>query len=280
MDRAGKAASSQLKLHRVLRRALRIAHRRGLVVRNIADLIDPPTVEDSKFVAMTEEYTAKVLDLVRDRRNGVRWSVAFALGLRQGEAIGLRWEVDGQVLVDLEAAELHVWWQLVRRRWRHGCTSAPCGKKRGADCPQRHGGGLVWVKTKGKSRRSIPLPPELVPALRRHRAAQKRDRLAFPGEWPGHGAVFTHEDGRLIDPREDYDEWVGILRAAGVPHRKLHIMRHTAATMLLAQGVDIRTVQKILGHRDIRTTSIYTQGADELMRDAAKAIGRKLFGHQ
>lgn len=159
-----------------------------------------------------------------------------------------------------------------------GGTAAPCGKKRGADCPQRHGGDLVWAKTKGKSRRTIPIPPELLPAFRRHRAAQKRDRLAYPGEWPDRGAVFTHEDGRLIDPREDYKEWVSILKETSVPHRKLHIMRHTAATMLLAQGVDIRTVQKILGHRDIRTTSAYTQGADELMRDAAKAIGRKLFG--
>ena len=90
--------------------------------------------------------------------------------------------------------------------------------------------------------------------------------------------MFTHQDGRLIDPREDYDEWVETLQEAGVPHRKLHIMRHTAATMLLAQKVDIRTVQKILGHRDIRATSAHTQGADSLMKDAAKAIGQKLFG--
>lgn len=277
MDRAGKAASSQLKLHSVLRRGLKIAHRRALVARNVAELVDSPTVEDSKLVGLAEEYTRSVLEAVRRRRNGVRWSIAFALGLRQGEAIGLRWQVDGQTLVDLRNAELHVWWQLVRRRWRHGCAPA-CGKKRGADCPARHGGGLVWAKTKGKSRRTIPIPPQLLPALRAHRAAQGRDRLAHPAAWPDHQAVFTEPDGRLIDPREDYAEWVAILQEAGVPHRKLHVMRHTAATMLLAQGVDIRTVQKILGHRDIRTTAGYTQGADELMRDAAAAIGGRLFG--
>jgi site-specific recombinase XerD len=278
MDRAGKAASSQLKLHSVLRRGLKIAHRRGLVARNVADLVDSPTVDEGKLVALAEAYTDRVLEVTSRRRNGTRWSVAFALGLRQGEAIGLRWEVDGQTVVDLDAGVLHVWWQLVRRRWKHGCGATTCGRRRGADCPSRHGGGLMWVKTKGKSRRSIPVPPQLLPAFKAHRAAQRRERLAYPGGWPEHGAVFTEPDGRVLDPREDYDEWVSILREAGVPHRKLHIMRHTAATMLLAQGVDISVVQQLLGHRDIRTTRGYTHVVDELLRDAAAKIGERLFG--
>lgn len=277
MARAGKAASHQLKVHRILGRALDVAMRRGLVVRNVAKLVDAPSIDEAKVEALTEQYARQILDVAAGRRNAVRWSIAFALGLRQGEAIGLRWRVGNQDLVDLDAGVVHVWYQLRRRIYEHGCGGT-CGRKRGADCPDRSGGGLMFVKTKGKSRRSIPIPPQLLPAFKVHRRNQRKEQLAFRGEWNAHDAVFTTAEGRLLDPRDDYDEWVSILTEAGVPHSKLHIMRHTAATLLLAQGVDIRTVQKILGHRDIRTTQGYTQGADELMAEAAQAIGGRLFG--
>ncbi|MET9303230.1 tyrosine-type recombinase/integrase [Micromonospora aurantiaca] len=277
MAKAGKAPSHQLKVHRILSRALKEALRRGHVVRNVASLIDAPSVDPAKVEGLAETYTRQVLEVAQRRRNATRWSVAFALGLRQGEAIGLRWQVDGQDLVDLDAGLIHVWWQLRRRIYEHGCGGT-CGRKRGAECPTRSGGGLQFVKTKGKSRRTVPIPPELLPAFRAHRKAQVKERMKYGGKWNENGAVFVTEDGRLLDPRDDYDEWVSILQEAGVPHRKLHIMRHSAAMMLLAQGVDIKVVKELLGHRDIRTTDGYTQGAQELMLDAVKRIGGHLFG--
>lgn len=277
MAQAGKATSHQLKVHRILSRALEIALRRGHVVRNVTKLVDAPSVDPARVEALAETYARRVLDVAAQRRNSVRWSVAFALGLRQGEAIGLRWQYDGQQLVDLDAGVIHVWWQLRRRIYEHGCAGM-CGRKRGADCPKRGGGGLMFVKTKGKSRRSIPIPPELLPAFKAHRKVQRKERMKVGGKWNEYDAVFVTEDGRLLDPRADYDEWVAILKESGVPHKKLHIMRHSAATMLLAQGVDIRVVKEVMGHRDIRTTDGYTQGAQELMAEAMKRMGRHLFG--
>lgn len=277
MAKAGKAPSHQLKVHRILSRALDIALRRGHVVRNVAKLVDAPSVDPAKTEALAETYTRQVLAVAQGRRNTIRWSVAFALGLRQGEALGLRWRVDGQDIVDLDAGVVHVWWQLRRRIYEHGCGNT-CGRKRGAECPKRSGGGLMFVKTKGKSRRSIPIPPQLLPAFKAHRKAHRKEQLKRGGKWNDNDVVFANEDGSLIDPRDDYDEWVSILQEAGVPHKKLHIMRHSAATMLLAQGVDIRVVQEVLGHRDIRTTQGYTQGANELMAEAVKKLGGHLFG--
>ena len=269
MANCGKAQSHQLKVHRILSRALDIAERRGMVPRNVAKLVDAPSVDPVKTQSLAEEIAHRILDASQSRRNPARWSVAFALGLRQGEAIGLRWEdpADGTELVDLDAQVMHVWYQLRRRVYQHGCGKT-CGRKRGADCPQRGLGGLVYVKTKGKSRRSLPIPPELVPALRAHRSAQRAERMAYRGEWVAGPAVFTTADGRVLDPRDDYDEWKAILTEAGVRHVKPHIARHTAAMLLLLQGVDVRVVQELLGHQDIRTTQGYTQGASEMLTEA------------
>lgn len=269
MDNCGKAQSHQLKVHRILSRALDIAERRGMVARNVAKLVDAPSVDLVKTQALAESVALRVLDVTSERRNPTRWSVAFALGLRQGEAIGLRWEdpADGTELVDLDSGLMRVWYQLRRRIYEHGC-GGKCGRKRAAECPQRGPGGLMYAKTKGKSRRTVPIPPELLPLLRAHRSAQLAERMAYPGEWAAGPAVYTTADGRLVDPRDDYDEWTSILAEAGVRHVKPHIMRHTAATLLLAQGVDVRVVQELLGHRDIRTTQGYTQGVSVLLGEA------------
>jgi integrase len=269
MQRAGKAQSHQLKVHRILSRALDIAHRRGHVTHNVAKLVDAPSVDQVNVRALAEEVASKILDVTDNRRNPERWSVAFSLGLRQGEALGLRWEdpADGTPLVDLDAGVMRVHWQLRRQVYQHGCGGT-CGRKRGADCPRRSGGGLVYRKCKGKSSRTIAIPPELIPALRRLKVRQAAEILAFKGEWAAGGALFTTKEGRLIEPDKDYDEWVSILAEAGVRHVKLHIARHTAATILLRQGVGLSVVQGILGHRDIRTTAGYTQDVDMLMTEA------------
>lgn len=270
MKAAGKAQSHQLKVHRILSRALDIAHRRGYVTHNVAKLVDAPSVDPVAVKALAENLALKILDVASKRRNPERWSVAFALGLRQGEAIGLRWrDDDGNPLVDLDRGLLHINWQLRRRIYRHGCADPKSCSKRGAECPQRSGGGLMYVKCKGKSARTIPIPPELIPAFKALRVRQAAERLAL-GAWPAGEALFTTVDGRLVDPRDDYDEWVAILKEAGVKHVKLHISRHTAATLLLAQGVDVRVVQQLLGHRDIRTTQGYTQDVDVMLEEAVK----------
>lgn len=271
MLKAEKAQSHQLKVHRILSRALDIAERRGHIGRNPCSLVDAPSVDPVRVKALDSDVALKIIQVVEggDRRNPERWSIAFALGLRQGEALGLRWEdpADGTPLVDFDRKVLRIWYQLRRRIYLHGCGGT-CGRSRAAECPQRSGGGLIYKKCKGKSARTIPIPPELIPTLKAARARQAAERLAIGEHWAAGPAVFTTVDGRLLDPREDYDEWTAILRTAEVRHVKPHIMRHTAATWLLRQGVDIHVVQKLLGHRDVSTTTIYTDDVDILMEEA------------
>ncbi len=149
--------------------------------------------------------------------------------------------------LDESAPTLIVRRALQRHVWQHGCTPAgACGGKRGADCPQRHGGGLVLVPPKSRAgRRTIALPPPLAQALRVHRTHQLEQRLAAGQLWVDRNLVFCQPNGRPLDPRADLRHWKRLLAAAGVRDARLHDARHTAATMLLVQGVDPRTVMDL-----------------------------------
>jgi integrase len=145
---------------------------------------------------LTREEARAILDTTGRRRNCARWSVALALGLRQGEALGLLWSD-----IDLDRRSLTIRQALQRQPARHGCNSS-CGRKRTADCPQRQGGGRTLVEPKSRnSRRTIALPPQLTDALRRHKAAQKTDQLRAGTEWIDTGLVFTARTEQPSTPR-------------------------------------------------------------------------------
>src|SRR6266704_3608761 len=124
LEAEGLAAATVLQIHRILSRALKVAVQRGYLSRNVATLVDAPSVESAEIQPLTLAEAQRITVLATERRNGTRWSVALALGLRQGEALGLRWRH-----VNLDAGTLTVRWQLQRLAWRHGCTDArACGK--------------------------------------------------------------------------------------------------------------------------------------------------------
>ncbi|GGN40308.1 integrase [Actinoplanes campanulatus] len=292
MQRAGRADSTQLKVHRILSRALEVALRRRLVTRNVAKLIDAPTTEQIEQAALTREDAVAVLDAAAGRRNATRWSLALALGLRQGEALGLRWSH-----VDLDRGEIRVFWQLRRRAFDHGCDGA-CGRRRGGNCPQRsmtlrsaestvldlskppdsdRRTGLVLKSPKGKSKRTVPIPDQLIEQLRRHQTEQGIERILADDAWQDHGFVFARLDGQPIDPGPDHREWKALLSAAGVPESRLHDARHTAGTMMAALGVPLQVVQEVLGHSDLRTARRYVHVASEMARAATERIGGALF---
>lgn len=140
-----------------------------------------------------------------------RWLVGLALGLRQGEALGLWWDD-----LDLDAGLLRVRRALQRRR----------------------GGGLVFTEPKTqRSKRTIPLPAQLVTALRQHQARQGQERIIAGSLWRGNSCVFATPIGTPVDPRNDFREFKKLLTRADLPSVRLHDLRHTAASLLLAQHV-------------------------------------------
>lgn len=231
--------------HAALSRSLKVAQQRGKVTRNVATLLDAPKRTREAPTVLDRDEARAVLAAAREVRNAARWSVAFALGLRQGEALGLRWSD-----VDLNKGIVVV---------RHSL-----GRVKGK--------GLVLGPTKSGKDRTVVLPAPLLADLKAHRKAQLTERMAARNEWHDLDYLFPWPDGRPIDPREDRDHWKALLKTAGVPDVRGHSARHTAATMLLAHGVAIEVVKEILGHSSITVTQAYQHRVNDLHLDAAQRM--------
>jgi integrase len=253
LEADGLSSTTALLHHRVISRALKVAMQRGRVARNVATLVDAPTARREEVQPLTAAEARKLLEVATELPNGARWSVALALGIRQGEALGLLWDA-----VDLDAGTLTVRRALQRQA----------------------GEGLVLVEPKSRAgRRTIKLPDALRDALRVHRVRQTEQRLAAGNVWEDRGFVFCQPTGRPIDRRRDWQDWKTLLKAAGVRDARLHDARHTAATLLLQQGVPARVVMDILGHSQISLTlGTYSHVVPELAQEAAERMGKALWG--
>src|SRR4051812_1804956 len=204
----GLAPATVHQAHRTLRTALGEAFARGRIAVNPATRAKAPRVVEAEIEPLDLREARSILAASEARPNGARYALALALGLRQGEALGLMWDD-----IDLEASPptLVVRRALQRQVWQHGCGSS-CGRKRGADCPQRHGGGLVLVPPKSRAgRRVIALPEPLAQLLRTHRRQQLEQRLAAGPLWADFGLVFSQPNGRPLDPRGDLRDWKRLL---------------------------------------------------------------------
>jgi integrase len=152
-------------------------------------------------------------------------------------------------------------------------------RKRPTGSAPVRGQGLIYEEPKAdRSRRTLALPAQLVDALRAHRAAQLEERITAGPLWQDHDLVFAQPNGRPIERKSDWRAWKTLLRDAGVREVRLHDGRHTAATLLLSEGVHPRVVMEVLGHAQMRTTTdTYSHVLPALGRDAAERMGNALW---
>ncbi|WP_067434164.1 tyrosine-type recombinase/integrase [Nocardioides jensenii] len=240
--------------HVTLRRMLRLAVQRKKLQTNPAgaDSMDAPPPGNREVEPLATEDWKKVLATAPQVANSARYTVALAMGLRQGEALGLRWAD-----LDLEAGVMRV------RQILHRLP----------------GKGLMFGSPKTRqSARDIALPVQLVAELKAHRKAQNEQRLAAGDQWQKHDLVFTLEDGRPLDPSVDRRRWKALLKKADVPVIKLHAARHTAATIMLLEEVDPRVVMDIMGWTQISTAANYQHAVAQAKQAAAAKLGSAIWG--
>lgn len=258
LQKQGRSANTIRQARAVLRRGLRVAEQEGHVNRNAAMLVDGIKVPRSDGETLDPADARTLLAAVDDHEIGPLVAILLLTGLRKGEALGLGWS---SIDLDSSPATLTV----VR------------ALKRG----ERDALYLDEPKTSG-SRRTIHLPQIAVDVLRKHRDDQEQQRAAFGSGWgdgwPG-DLVFASTIGtplglnrcnRLVKAMT-----LDVLGRELTPHR----MRHTAASLLIAADVPLKTISDSLGHSSIRVTSdIYGHLFSPAKADAANAMQRILEG--
>jgi integrase len=248
---AGLAPSTVAQLHRVLHRMLDHALRWGLTPRNPSALVRPPRVPRQEIRILEVEQAATLLRTVSGDRLEAVYVLALHTGMRQGELFGLQWNA-----VDLDDGSLRVDTAL---HWT------------------RDGWQLVEPKTP-TSRRKIPLNVSVTAALRRHRAKQSEEALRLGPAWQDTGLVFTNRAGGPLSPQNFLRrEFYPTLIRAGVPRITFHQLRHTAASLVIAAGVPIPQVSRLLGHADsVVTMRIYAHALPSREREATDALHRAI----
>lgn len=236
----------------VLRAALNQALKWNLVSRNAASLVDLPRARQHEFKVLDPGQAKALLLASKESRLEGLLSVALAVGLRIGEAMALQWD-------DVD-------WDTKTVRIRRAL--------------QRSGGKTTFVLPKSeRSRRVVTLPDFAIDALRRHRATQGKERLLAGAGWEDLGLVFSTPIGTPLDYSNLRREFRRLLTMAALPPMRIHDLRHTCATLLLAQGVNPRVVMETLGHSQIGLTlGTYSHVLPEVHRDAATRMNTILAG--
>ncbi|RFZ63445.1 putative prophage phiRv2 integrase [Mycobacterium marinum] len=231
----------------VLSAALDDAMREGLTARNVARLVKRPPVPHHEMSSWTPEQAAQFREHISGDRLVACWLLTLA-GLRRSEILGLRWSD-----VDLDA----------------GTVSVAQGRV------VVEGQGTVTGDPKSRrSRRALPMPSDVLDALRAFMVRQAEERLGQGRSYPDTGLVAVNEDRSPIRPETYSSEFTRHAKGAGVPTIRLHDVRHTAATMLLDGGHTPSATAKWLGHDPAITLRVYGHVYD----DALAAVGDALLG--
>ena len=241
-------------LHKALADAMR--DEVAKLQRNVVDLTDPPKSRGkANAVTVTPEQAGRLLTEMSGDSMWCYWLVAFTLGLRRGEGLGMRWG-------DLDL-KLRTWQPTMQVQRLRGEPDPETGRRKGKLV-------LTGLKTEASGLK-VALPSSAADALAKWRPEQSTVRLSAP-RWADLDLVFTTRLGTAIEPRNVNRAWERLCGRASVEGVRLHDLRHACASYLLAAGVNSKVVQRTLRHSRLATTELYLHALEEVPREAAEAM--------
>lgn len=247
----GKAPSTVRQIYTVLRAILDTAVRDRLLAINPAAAVPRPRVERTEAGLLTTTDLHSLLAAASRSRYLPFFEFLAHTGLRRGEAMALRWsDVD-----------------LTRRILRIEATLS------------RVDGELIRTSTKtARSRRQVPISPRVASILKSLRERQRVERVHAGSEWVETPFVFTTETGQASDPRNALRAFKESARKAGLdPSISLHSLRHTAASIMLENGIPLKLVSEVLGHSSVAITGdVYGHVTPQATHAALSHLGALL----
>jgi integrase len=246
--------------HARLHKALEVAVRNAYLARNVASKTELPPAPPAKIRPLNFDESRMLLNAVSDHRWYAMYRLAVNLGMREAELFGLTWSA-----IDFADGTLRVAQQLRRAR-----TAGS------VDAPRE----FVLQSTKTRAgERTLTLDEDLLAVLHAHKQNQDEERALLGDRWrdPWGDLVFTTDTGAPIHISILRRHFVQVLKRAGLPPIRFHDLRHTAATLMLADGVALVTVSKILGHSSPAiTAAIYAHALDESKSVAIAGLSQQL----
>jgi len=243
----GVSPNTTRMIHAVIHRALNHALKLGLTYRNVADSVTRPKVVRKEMKTLNDYQVRQLIQVAESEQMRLLLWVAVVTGLRQGELLGLKWSD-----LDWTSRRIQVQRQVQRRK----------------------GDGLVFCEPKSASgRRVIVLGKSTIEKLREYKNNQLKERILLGEKWQDYDLIFPSPIGTPFDPSNVLKAYKDCLKRAGLPNLRFHDLRHSAATLMLQQGVNPKIVSERLGHSDISLTlNTYSHVLPPMQEEAAEKM--------
>ncbi|MHC1694149.1 MAG: tyrosine-type recombinase/integrase [Eubacteriales bacterium] len=249
--KGGLSPMSVIYVHRVLTKALSMAQRQLFINHNPAETAIPPKTRQKKLTIYGREEILNLFDCTLDTDMEVPIALAALCGLRRGEILALTYDD-----IDLEGKTIDISKQLV-----------PIKK-----------GVIIDTPKSEDSHRVIAIPDIVVEMILRSKERQEMHRSMFLNEYEENGLVVCQVNGKYIDPRSFSKKFARLLNKHNLKHIRFHDLRHSAATLMLSAGVQMKVASQILGHSSISITAdLYQHVLSDMKKDAVNKVENILY---
>lgn len=243
-NKGGLSPRTVLAIHRIIYSSLCQAVKWQLVIRNVAESVEPPKAKRYKASYLTDEQTEKLLEVAKRTDIYIPIAIAVYTGARRGEVLGLNWSN-----VNLDKGYIRIIDNL-------------CATKKGL---------IIKQPKTNNSVRTIAISKTLIDLLKKHRIKQLENKMLYGKDYQDNNLVCCYENGQFFNPKRFSGKFNELLRKNNLPVIRFHDLRHSHASLLVKLGVQPKEISERLGHSNIGITmDLYSHLYEETDREVAE----------